>query len=163
MSATWFDTPEKAVTGEDGQSRSPQTASATPSERPRRTEAEQAKIREERKRNKKLRKNEQQVFIRLLKDATPTTKSQPSRKSGASTAAQGRMRLKEAQEKEKEQLIKMPAGLNLTYASEPIDYIAFERIINEGTHGVHRNVIGVIAGIIGKGRSKNGGQSNSQL
>lgn len=157
MSSDWFSTPNKN-NAEAESIPELRTSTSAPAVHQGRTEAEQAKMREERKRNKKNRKAEQQMFNRMVQDGLPKINTQPPRKAGASTAAQGRIRQKEAQAREKENLRNMRAGLNLSLSSESIEYTAFSQILSENFHGIHKNIIGVIAGVTKKGRSKSGGR-----
>ncbi|TIA97466.1 hypothetical protein E3P96_03389 [Wallemia ichthyophaga] len=168
MSADWFNTPTKSYT-KSHQSPSPVQAvpadpfplaqpaqPAQPPPRQGRTEAEQAILREERKKNKKSRKAEHQVFKKLVQDGVSTANTQSTSNSRASTAAQGRSRQKESQIRENEKLKNLEAGLSLSSSSESIEYTPFTQILNEKVHGIHRNIIGVIAGVKKRGRSKSG-------
>lgn len=174
----WFGTPEKqntiATPTRDTPNISIPSTSALP-DRPIRTAAMQDELRQERKRRKKERKQHNPVpsassistYINKSGDTSQSVKNGPS------TASEGRFRLKEARMREEENIRNMSAGISTPVSLLPrlsapylnhvqsIEYIAFNKLINDGFHGIHKNFIGVVAGIAGNGRSRNGGRQQT--
>ena len=100
-----------------------------------RNEIEQAEIREERKKRKRDRKDQQQI---KKSENNNSNNSSNKRKQ----PADGRNKVRKAKQREQQEIKSLEAGLN---SSNGIIYSPLKCITNDGLHGIHRNIIGIVA------------------